>query len=137
MHEFANKEIVARDIERVAEETYGGDMSWFFDQWIRGVGMPEYSFKYDYRRTEDRQYLVEGRIKQRVVFGKKKEELDGVFFRGVVPITVLGKDRQEYTIKVLVEGEETPFNFKLPVEPREVTLNKYGEMLAHDVLENR
>ena len=39
--------------------------------------------------------------------------------------------------RVLVEGQETPFAFKLAVEPREVTLNKYGEMLAHDVLENR
>jgi hypothetical protein len=137
MQEFADREIVARDIEMIAELTFGGDMSWFFDQWFRGVGMPEFSFNYDYRRTEDRQYLVEGRIQQRVLFGKKKEPLDGVYFRGVVPITVLGKDGQEYSIRVLVEGRETPFTFKLAVEPREVTLNKYGEMLAHDVLEDR
>jgi hypothetical protein len=137
MHEFADREIVARDIEAIAELTFGGNMAWFFDQWFRGVGMPEFSFNYDYRRTEDRQYLVEGSIKQRVLFGKQKELLEGVFFRGVVPITVVGKDREEYTIRVVVEGEQTPFTFKLPVEPREVTLNKYGEMLAHDVLENR
>ena len=28
------------------------------------------------------------------------------------------------------------FNFKVPVQPLEITLNKYGEVLAHDVLVN-
>jgi hypothetical protein len=137
MHEFKDREIVARDIEAIAERVYGGDMSWFFDQWIRGIGIPEYSFKYDTRRTEDGNWLVQGTVRQHVVFGKKKEELEGVYFRGVVPITVLGVDRQEYPVRLIVEGEETPFAFKLPVKPLEVDLNKYGEILAHDVLENR
>ena len=38
--ETAGKEIVSRDIQRVAEKAYGVPMEWFFDQWIRGVGIP-------------------------------------------------------------------------------------------------
>jgi hypothetical protein len=135
--ELAGKRIVTRDIQRVAEQSFGGTMEWFFDQWIRGVGIPEYSFNYSYRQTEDGNYLVQGNVKQRVVAGLKKNELNGVYFRGVVPVTVLGKDKQEYPAKLLVEGAETPFAFKVPVEPLEITLNKYGEILAHPTLENR
>jgi hypothetical protein len=53
----------------------------------------------------------------------------------VVPVTVEGKDGQEYSAKLVVQGPETPFQFKVPVEPREITLNPYGEILAHDVLD--
>jgi len=112
-------------------------MEWFFDQWIRGVGVPEYSFNYSYRQTEDGNYLVEGNVLQHVVAGLKKKELDGVFYRGIVPVTVLGKDKLEYPARVLVEGADTPFAFNVPVEPLEITLNKYGEILAHPPLQNR
>ncbi|MCP3978146.1 MAG: M1 family metallopeptidase [bacterium] len=142
--ELAGREIVTRDIQRVAEVALGGvqpdgtpfkvDLDWFFDQWIRGVGLPEYRFTYDWSKTEDGNFMVEGKITQRVVLGRKKRELDGVFFQGVVPITVLGKDNREYPAKVWVEGAETPFRFKVPVKPLEVTLNKYGAILAHEVL---
>ena len=60
--------------------------------------------------------------------------LPGVIYRGIVPITVLGKDRAEYPAKIVVEGPETEFGFKVPEQPREVTLNKYGELLAYDVI---
>ncbi len=135
--ELGGKEIVTRDIQKVAEESFGGTMEWFFDQWIRGVGIPEYSFNYTTRRTEDGKYLVQGKIRQHVVMGLKKTELDGIYFRGVVPITVTGSDKKEYQVKLLVEGPETPFGFKLPVEPKAIEFNKDGEILAHDILVNR
>jgi hypothetical protein len=135
--ELSGRQIVTRDIQRVAEESFGGTMEWFFDQWIRGVGVPEYSFNYSYRLAEDGNYIVEGNVKQRVVAGQKKRELDDIFYRGIVPITVLGRDKQEYPARLLVEGSETPFAFKVPVEPLEIELNKYGEILAHPPLENR
>jgi aminopeptidase N len=137
MDQLAGKNIVTRDIQRVAEQSFGGTMEWFFDQWIRGTGIPEYSFNYSYRQAEDRSYIVEGTVKQRVVVGLKKHELEGVYYRGVIPITVTGKDQQEYPARLLVEGAETPFAFKVPVKPDEITFNKYGEILAHPVLENR
>jgi hypothetical protein len=71
------------------------------------------------------------------VAGVRKHELDGVYYRGVIPITVVGKDGQEYPARLLVEGPETKFAFKVPVKPDEITFNKYGEILAHPVLENR
>jgi hypothetical protein len=141
--ELAGREIVTRDIQRVAERALGGidadgrpyrlDLEWFFDQWIRGVGIPEYGFEYATRQTEDGAYLVQGEIRQRVVAGKNRVELKGVQFRGVVPVTVTGPSNREYPARVLVEKERTPFAFKVPEKPVTVTLNKYGEILAHPV----
>jgi aminopeptidase N len=41
MDQLAGKNVVTRDIQRVAEQSFGGTMEWFFDQWIRGTGIPE------------------------------------------------------------------------------------------------
>lgn len=143
----AKGEIVTLDIQRAIERAFGGtddkggqfnvDLDWFFDQWIRGVGTPQFAFFHESKKTEDGNYLVKVRIKQRVVAGLGKDELDDVYYRGVVPITITGRDKREYQVKLVVEGPETTHAFKLPVEPRAIALNKYGEILAHDVLENR
>ncbi len=135
--ELAGKEIVSRDIQKVAEQSFGGNMEWFFDQWIRGTGIPQYSFNYETRKTEDGKYLISGKIKQRVVSGKNKYVLDGVYFTGIVPITVIAAKGKEFPAKIRVQGAETPFQFKVSDEPVDVVLNKYGEILAHDVLVNR
>jgi aminopeptidase N len=145
--ELEGKEIVTRDIQRIAESSLCGtddqgnpcsyDLEWFFDQWIRGVGIPEYSFNYTYRQAEDGTWVVQGNIKQRVVLGAEKREMPGQVFRGKIMITVLDKKKQEYNVPVVISDEDTPFAFKVPEEPFEVTLNKNGEMLAHDVLDNQ
>ena len=84
-------------------DPYRVDLEWFFDQWIRGIGIPEYSFRHRLRQTEDGKYVVEGTIVQRVLAGPKKRELPGVGFRAMVPITVLGTDKQEYGSYSFVE----------------------------------
>ena len=134
--EMAGQNIVSRDIQRVAEQSFGGTMEWFFDQWIRGIGIPQYSFKYGYRKDEDGTYIVEGKVKQRVVAGLKKYVLDDVYYRGIVPVVVIGRDKQEYRKRLLVEGAETDFVFKVSVEPMEITFNANGEILAQPVLDN-
>jgi hypothetical protein len=142
--QLAGTDIVSRDIQLVAESALGGvtpegepysiDLEWFFDQWIRGLGIPQFRFAYSTRQAEDGAYIVEGTIQQEVFVGAKGRRLPGVYYRGIVPITVRGKGQMEYPAKVVVEGPETEFQFKVPEEPREVTLNKYGELLAYDVL---
>ena len=59
------------------------------------------------------------------------------YYRGLVSVTVTGKDKQDYPVRFPVDGPETPFAFKVPVQPRDVVLNKGHEMLSLDVLVNR
>lgn len=134
------EEIVTRDIQQVMEEVYGGNMEWFFDQWIRGVGVPEYSLQWTKRKTEDGKWLVEGTIKQRVVAGKYRQVLPGVYFRAVAPITFVTYDGKEFKTPkpLLVQGPETKIPpLKVPEEPVQVIFNKDGEILAHDLLVNK
>jgi hypothetical protein len=143
------REIVTMDIQNVAEEAFGGvdasgnrynaNLGWLFDQWIRGVGIPQYSFHYATRRAEDKSWVVEGTIKQRVVVGNQSnyQVLAGQYYRGLGVITVRGRDGKDYPIKLKVEGASTPFAFKVPVEPATVTFNGEGELLALDVLVNQ
>jgi hypothetical protein len=134
--QLAGKEIATRDIQKVAEKVYGGDMEWFFDQWIRGVAIPEYDFEYTTRQTEDGNWLVQGKVKQKIVIGSDKQPVEGQYYRGLVPITVTfykGKKGEVVRKQVLLDGPEAQFAFKVPLEPQEVAFNKYHETLSYDV----
>jgi aminopeptidase N len=131
--DLKGKEIVTRDIQKVAEKAYGNPMEWFFDQWIRGIGLPRYTFTHKESPSEDGQWVVEGTIDQQVVVGLKKDLLEDRFFEAMVPITVTCRNGKEYQKKLVVRGASTPFRFKIPDEPKEVVLNKNGEVLALDV----
>lgn len=142
------REIVTMDIQQAAEESLGGigpngkpykvDLSWFFNQWIRGAGIPQYMLSYNVRETEDGAFLVEGLIKQRVVIGNKSAPklLENTYYRGVTELTVKTND-EDYVKRVVVDGPETTFKLKVPKKPVVVTLNQNGGILAHDVLVNK
>ncbi|MGH9388851.1 MAG: hypothetical protein ACRD1Z_04495, partial [Vicinamibacteria bacterium] len=133
--DLKGREIVTRDIQAEAEKAFGGNMEWFFDQWIRGVGLPEFNFTYTVRPTEDGKYLVEGQVEQKILVGRKKDVLEGTYFRGRVPITIKWKDGNEQFYDLIVEAQsKTTFKFKLPQAPASLVFNKYDEMLAHDVI---
>lgn len=127
---LAGREITTRDMQAVSEKVYGGDMNWFWDQWIRGVGMPEYKWTYTSRQTEDGQWLVEGKILQRVVVGLKKNVLDGVYYKTLIPIRTEFSGGSSADNPVFVEGPETPFRFKVPNKPSKVLFAPEMEVLA-------
>jgi hypothetical protein len=137
--ELQHKEIVTRDIQDVMEKVVGGNMDWFFDQWIRGIGKPQYALNYTTRKNEQGKWIVEGTIKQRVVYGKYRDPMPGVFYRGVAPLTFVSPDGKEVKSAkpLLVQGPETPFRVIVADEPAQVFFNKDGEILAEDTLINR
>jgi aminopeptidase N len=144
----AKREIVTLDIQQAAEKALGGvdpegnaynvDLAWFFDQWLRGVGMPQYAFEYDVREAEGGGFIVEGVIRQRVVVGSSRDMqvLEGRQYRGIVDVTVKAKGG-DFVQRVIVQGAETPFRFKVQAKPLEVVLNRSGGMLSHDVLTDK
>jgi hypothetical protein len=144
----AKQQIVTRDIQIAAERHLGGldeqgnhynvDLEWFFDQWIRGVGIPEFTLDYSIRKTEDGGYLIEGNIGQEIVIGNGRSatKLEGRYYRGVIDLTVKGRKKaEEYQKKIVLDGVSTSFQVKVPVKPIEVAINKTGGMLAHDVID--
>lgn len=137
--ELQHKEIVTRDMQDVMEKVVGGNMDWFFDQWIRGVGTPQYALNWTKRKNEQGKWIVEGTIKQRVVMGKDKVELKGIYYRAVAPLTFVDLNGKEVKSQgnILVQGAETKLPpLILPFEPEKVYFNKDGEILAEDLLVN-
>ncbi len=130
---LAGQEITTRDLQAVSEKVYGGDMNWFWDQWIRGVGMPEYKWTYSTRQTEDGQWLVEGKILQRVVVGLKKNVLQGVYYKTLIPIRTEFGSGPPANNPIFVEGPETAFRFKVASKPSKVTFAAEMEVLASSI----
>jgi hypothetical protein len=136
--DLKGEEIVTRDIQQSLEKALGGSLEWFFDQWIRGVGTPQYALNWTTRQTEDGKWLVEGTIKQRVIYGKEKIEIKGKYYKAAAPLTFVAHSGKKFKSKpILVEGAETPFRLKIADEPAEVKFNEDGEILSQDVLVNR
>ena len=131
---MAKKQIVTEDIKMVSEVAFGADMNWFWDQWIRGVGLPEYAYELRSRATEDGQYLVEGTIKQKVVLGKDEDVLEDTFFRGAVPVRIVYTDGTTEDKPVLVEGELTNVRFKVAKKPKKIIFNGEGEILTEKMI---
>jgi len=137
--DLQHQEIVTRQMQDVMEKVIGGNMDWFFDQWIRGVGTPQYAIFWKKRQNEQGKWVVEGSIKQRVVMGEDKIELKGVYYRGVAPLTFvdLGGKEVKSAKPMLVQGAETPFKLIVAEEPEQVYFNKDGEILAEDLMINQ
>jgi hypothetical protein len=134
-----HQEIVTRQMQDVMEKVVGGNMDWFFDQWIRGVGIPQYAIFWNKRKNEQGKWIVEGSIKQRVVMGTDKTELKGVYYKGVAPLTFIDLSGKEVKSAkpMLVQGAETPFRVIVADEPEFVYFNKDGEILAENLLVNQ
>ena len=130
--EMQGKEMVTRDIQRVAEREVGADLTGFFDQWIRGAGIPELALQWRTRKNEDGTWFVEGTVRQRVVLGEKRLPMEGVYYEGVVAVTSVGARTKEPTVhRLRLQGPETSFAFKVGEEPGDVVLNAGEEMLAY------
>lgn len=137
------KEIVTRDIQQIAESAFGGtdehgayytvDLEWFFDQWIRGVGIPQFELDYGIRRSEDGSFVVEGQVLQQVAVGSDREVIEGRSFRGLAVISAKSANDQIFNVPLTIDGAATSFRFRLPVKPSEVVLNRNGEILSDDV----
>ncbi len=140
------REIVTLDIQYAAEKALGGrkpdgtrynvDLGWFFDQWIRGSGMPQYSFRSNTRQAEDGNWIVEGVIQQRVFLGNSGHLMKDSFYRGIVYVTVEGKGGP-YQKRVVIDQPEILVAFKVPVKPQVIKLNEAGAMLARDTVYDR
>ena len=42
-------------------------LHWFFDQWVRGVGLPEFTFTYRMAAAEVGRQVIEGRMDQGII----------------------------------------------------------------------
>jgi tetratricopeptide (TPR) repeat protein len=130
MQQFQNTPVSTEAFEKLASEVAGGDLNYFFDQWVNGSGVPEFSVDYTVFREKDG-YMVRGNVKQ---------DLD--LFKMPVEFQIQTDGDPEYA-RVEVVGESSEIDVKTQrkpknvfIDPREKILRMSGDLRV-SVLVNR
>ncbi|MBI1750028.1 MAG: hypothetical protein HYR59_05130 [Acidobacteria bacterium] len=99
-----------------------GAMDWFFDQWVRGTGIPKYSVEFDVKPAGER-FIVRGKLRQ-----------SGVPVSFIAPVPIYeprapgGKPVLLGT--VVTNGEETPFQFTVRTAPKKLLIDPNRTLLC-------
>lgn len=96
-------------------------MDWFFDEWVRGTGIPEYSVEYQVK-AHGQEFVVAGKLKQSGV--------DDVF---TAPIPLYGgraSGKMERLGVVVTSGPESHFRFIAKFRPSRILIDPRRTVLC-------
>ncbi len=125
----ADRTISTADLQRELEQrmtpamNLDGDdsMEWFFDQWVRGTGIPAYSLDYQPQRL-GAAVRVRGTLRQRGV---------GSIFLASVPLYAdTGSGEPGLLGTVIAVEPDTPFEFPAHVSPRRILIDPHRTLLC-------
>ncbi len=116
LREFQNTPASTEAFEKMASDVAGGDLNYFFDQWLNGSGVPEFKQEYTVFRTKDG-YKIMGQIKQ---------DLD--LFKMPVEIQIQTDGDPEYA-RVEVVGESSDFDVVTQRKPKTVLIDPREKLL--------
>lgn len=113
-----------REVEAVmtpAMDLEGGrSMEWFFEEWVRGTGIPRYRVEFTAKQL-DSGYLVRGTLRQT---GVPKG------FVAPVPIHASTGGKSAYLGTVVTSGEKTAFHFITPNAPHKLQIDPQMTLLC-------
>ncbi len=116
VQQFQNTPASTDAFEKLASEVAGGDLGYFFDQWLNGSGVPE--FKVDYTIFREKNgYKVLGQVKQ---------DLD--LFKMPVEFQIQTDGDPEYA-RVEVAGPSSEFEAKTDRKPKAVVIDPKEKIL--------
>lgn len=115
----AYKQVSTNDVRKAAEQLYGGDLGYFFIQWIESSGAPEFKLTYTVFRT----------AKGFRVLGKVTQDLDT--FRMPVKLKIETEGNPEEKV-VEVVGTSSEFSVETFGKPVSVKLDPDMQVLRYD-----
>jgi aminopeptidase N len=108
---FAYSTVTTEDFREVAEEIWGAELDWFFDEWIFGGGAP--SYRYGWRHHEvNGQHFLEVAVEQ--------QQQESAFEMPVTIETIELGERREYTFWNDARGEHLLVPVSGPVDSVEL-----------------
>jgi hypothetical protein len=96
-------------------------MDWFFDQWVRQTGIPEYSLSFT-AHLHDSHFLIEGSLEQRNV--------DDVFTERVPIYASVAPGKTLFLGTVVTTGPATPFRFASRARPVKLVIDPEHTILC-------
>ncbi|HTT32134.1 MAG TPA: M1 family aminopeptidase [Methylomirabilota bacterium] len=98
----------------------GRSMEWFFEEWVRGTGVPHYRVEYTSRHTENG-YAIRGKIFQTGVPRS---------FIASIPLYASGAAGRVFLGNVVAAGPETSFRFTTANPPRKIIIDPQMTLLC-------
>lgn len=96
-------------------------MDWFFEEWVRGTGIPRYHVEFTVHRNE-RGYLIRGKLLQR-----------GVSRSFIAPVPLYASASAGHPVflgVVTAAGPETSFHFTAEAPPRKIIIDPQMTLLC-------
>ncbi|MGC2282746.1 MAG: M1 family aminopeptidase [Candidatus Acidiferrales bacterium] len=129
LSEYRFKPLSTEDFQRAAEQhmTPAMDldgnhkMDWFFEQWVRGTGMPHYTVKFE-AKARGHEFLVSGNLEQ--------DGVEDVFTAPVPLYASSGGGKPQRLGVVVTTGPETHFRFVSRVRPSRIVIDPYLTLLC-------
>jgi len=120
--EYRGRRASTQDFQRIVEQHLGSDMSWFFDEWVRGNAIPKYVFSWRAEPAQGGHYTLQLRVRQ--------EDVPEHFVMPV-PVKIGFADETMYAyVRIKVTGPVTEAALDLPAEPTRVEFNPLESVLA-------
>ena len=129
MTKYAYRALSTDDLQREVEAVMtpgmdlegGRSMQWFFEEWVRGTGIPHYRVEFTAHSTE-KGYLVRGKLYQTGVPHS---------FIASVPLYAKGSAGTRTLLgSVVAAGPETSFHFLASVPPRKIVIDPQMTLLC-------
>ena len=116
LEKFQNTPASTEEFEKMASAVAGGDLNYFFDQWLNSSGVPELKQEYTVFRTKDGYKVV----------GQMRQDLD--LFRMPVELQIQTDGDPEYA-RVDVVGESSDFDVLVQRKPKAVVIDPREKLL--------
>ena len=126
---YAYRALSTEDLQREVEAAMtpamdlegGRSMEWFFEEWVRGTGIPHYRVEFTAHST-DKGYAVRGKLYQTGVPRA---------FIASVPLYASGSaGGRVFLGTVVAAGPETAFHFLAPAPPRKIVIDPQMTLLC-------
>jgi len=126
---YARKALTTADLQREVEAVMtprmdlegGRSMEWFFDEYVRGTGIPHYKVQFTSRNTE-KGFQIRGKLMQ-----------DGVPRSFIAPVPIFATTTLGRTVflgTVVATGEETSFTFTSAAQPHKLQIDPHMTLLC-------
>lgn len=118
--EQLQREIEALMTPKMALEG-GHSMDWFFEQFVRGTGIPHYKVEFTSRRS-DKGFQIRGKLHQ-----------SGVPRSFIAPVPLYVGTSSGHSVflgTVVTSGDETPFSFASPSDARKLLIDPHMTLLC-------
>ena len=116
--QYAGKSASVSDFRKIAEQTSGQQLTWFFTQWLDSTGAPEFKNKYTVYRTQ-KGFRVVGEIQQ-----------DMDLFRMPVELRI-DTDGKTETKRVEVSGTNSAYAVETFGKPRRISIDPNNDVLQN------